>query len=433
MDLSLTAPALWKLVDSLHGSTRKPARFGGLPCSGGRNTRANREYSKAELTRMYRARMQVYPPTRATRIDLIRALVLLKGVLALQRRFRRRDTPRKRAMVLMRRWVRKRIRNKDCPITLEPLQDPKFTHVSASGYVRGYNLDALVQYILVSGKGIDPVTRTPFTEVELKRMDWLVSKNKLEHKSVYAAIFDEGERKQYDDAKQAEETLDILEWNIHETFDDMLDAVEDVCNAEPPLPASLANRRLKRSFSRFKDSVYSLAWMNHERCQTAVQEVIRYVLELRMPRRLRSDILELLASMEEATFAIAGIQYPQQAEAADPESKNEVKAAPGAESAEAEADDEALVGTVELDVDPDADSDDSDYVDNEGDEEDEDEDDSADADDSDSGIDDSEDGDDGEGDAADGEEEEEEDDSKQDPDFREDPDVRRLRSRRYGA
>jgi hypothetical protein len=78
-------------------------------------------------------------------------------------------------IVSIQRWWRALYRLKpsntvDC-ITLEPVEPPVFLHVSDNGHVTAFSALSLAQYMTTSGNFTHPQFRTPFTDVELWRLD----------------------------------------------------------------------------------------------------------------------------------------------------------------------------------------------------------------------------------------------------------------------
>ena len=56
------------------------------------------------------------------------------------------------------------------PITLEPVQFPVFVHVSAQGKQTVFSARILAAYCLTSGDIKHPLTRVPFSSVEIRRL-----------------------------------------------------------------------------------------------------------------------------------------------------------------------------------------------------------------------------------------------------------------------
>ena len=68
------------------------------------------------------------------------------------------------------------------PIMFEPIGDYPYTFTrnnNGNTIEVLYNLDTLIDYCISSGSFIDPVTRIPFTDMELNDMDLLAKRHKL--------------------------------------------------------------------------------------------------------------------------------------------------------------------------------------------------------------------------------------------------------------
>jgi hypothetical protein len=87
------------------------------------------------------------------------------------------------ARVKIAKWLASRIRcvcrNTTDPITLEDLKPPLFKQVSpTTGYVYGFDPEALSDYFIVSKKCIHPITRELLSAVEIRRLSKLVATEK---------------------------------------------------------------------------------------------------------------------------------------------------------------------------------------------------------------------------------------------------------------
>lgn len=91
-----------------------------------------------------------------------------------------------------RRRVRENFATNVCPLTLEPIgNEPYFVkQIQGSNHRMIYNLNALRDFLLVSGDFRDPITKESFTDLELIQMDKLAGvKNIATKASVYYAKY----------------------------------------------------------------------------------------------------------------------------------------------------------------------------------------------------------------------------------------------------
>jgi hypothetical protein len=297
--------ALWTFVCARRAS-RMEVRLNGVVHRSRRATRRNGEFTKAELVAILTAITKATPSSQYTRADLIRANALMKGVISLQRRYR------------------SRARNRDCPITLEKLAPPVFKHVSAAGYVRGYSLEPLMQYIVSVGKALDPVTRVDFNAVELKRMDQMAREHKIECKSVYGVIFDPEERKRYMAARAYADTMDMLEWDICDTFDILVEIVGSYAEHEAEAFV-IAVTTAPREFKRFHDSLFTVAILEPERATNIIQQLCTQLADSPLSAGGKASLLELINMLKEA---IASITSPPPPAAAHQEQADDEPATP---------------------------------------------------------------------------------------------------------
>jgi hypothetical protein len=90
-----------------------------------------------------------------------------------------------KAKALLRRKVRNRPRNENCPLTQDKLEKPIFRYITDDGFVHGYSLESLIDWLVAQGKPIDPKTRQIYNVIELKRMDREAKQHGLNKPSVY--------------------------------------------------------------------------------------------------------------------------------------------------------------------------------------------------------------------------------------------------------
>ena len=78
--------------------------------------------------------------------------------------------------------LRSRPLSMTCVLTQETIKGPIFRYFPNQNHQKrpiGYSLDAILQYIHVTGKDIDPMTREKWTKRDLERIDVLMSRHKL--------------------------------------------------------------------------------------------------------------------------------------------------------------------------------------------------------------------------------------------------------------
>jgi len=110
--------------------------------------------------------------------------------------------------------------NEDCPFTQETLVAPVFVRTSSTGYHRGFSLEALADYLLSTGKAVDPIDREPIHQADLMRIDQQLRENGI-HKGSVSAITSEQALLKYREAREQEETIEIL----RDCMDDVVDVI----------------------------------------------------------------------------------------------------------------------------------------------------------------------------------------------------------------
>jgi hypothetical protein len=90
------------------------------------------------------------------------------------------------------------------PIMLEPVKPNPFLFQRPNGTYVAFNIDSLVDYLLVTGDFTDPETRLPFSDSDLRSIDLFAKKVGFNKKSVYEAKHSIG---QYDDMKFRRDAL----------------------------------------------------------------------------------------------------------------------------------------------------------------------------------------------------------------------------------
>jgi hypothetical protein len=70
-------------------------------------------------------------------------------------------------------------------ITLEPVGYPCFVYRTKSGKHYFYNYDSIIKYIMKTGKCVDPMTREPYTDNDLVRLDAQAKQHKFHYRSTF--------------------------------------------------------------------------------------------------------------------------------------------------------------------------------------------------------------------------------------------------------
>ena len=153
-----------------------------------------------------------------------------------------------------------------CPLPRKRACIWKYTRQS-SGSTVAFNVDTLVDYLISTGDFLDPETRIPFTDDELKSIDSVARDAKLGKPSVFDASNDPAQRQRYVDAKFRRDALEGLERCAGEVVTDILNLIERPADPDAAqmhllmveLPAFADYfRQLKDA-----DSVYSQQCMAH--------------------------------------------------------------------------------------------------------------------------------------------------------------------------
>lgn len=115
--------------------------------------------------------------------------------------------------------------NKLDPIMLEPVKDNAFYFMRPNGTLVAFNVDSLVDYLLISGEFYDPETRLPFSDNDLKKIDSLVKANGMEKDSVYEAKVNANEL--YSELRFRRDALLGLERCTGEIINEFVSIIED--------------------------------------------------------------------------------------------------------------------------------------------------------------------------------------------------------------
>jgi hypothetical protein len=262
----------------------------------GRATTQNHVLSKDDLTKLVSNCVKAKPPTQLNKASLARAVVMTRGFRMLQRRFRRQRAERK-AKALLRRRIRRKPRNRDCPITLEPLKRPVFVHVSETGYPRGYSLESLIQGILVTGKATDPITRVEYNAVELKRMDREAKQAGLQVGSAWAAIHDPERRREYEQARLREEMKDVCEFVIYDVYGEITEVLGQARVTARLAAESFDTATDNGRLNHLKDQLFMMAAMDFDRCREIIEDLRDKAYEVKMCPPMRTAFLGFLTGM----------------------------------------------------------------------------------------------------------------------------------------
>lgn len=88
------------------------------------------------------------------------------------------DGKQERALTTIKRWLRQVVRmrpvNEVDPITLEPPTPPVFKHFNSTGKLNAFDARNLAAYFRATGNFIHPVTREPFTRIDVLRLQNLL-------------------------------------------------------------------------------------------------------------------------------------------------------------------------------------------------------------------------------------------------------------------
>lgn len=122
-------------------------------------------------------------------------------------------TDKNKTVLKIQRWWKKCKKpssqsvNQDDPMTLESIRPPYFIHVCPGGKEYTFNAFNLANYFIKSGQYKNPYNRIPFNNIELGRLDRILTKNK------YKSIKFKGNTLHTElvqDAKEQESTYDYI-------------------------------------------------------------------------------------------------------------------------------------------------------------------------------------------------------------------------------
>jgi hypothetical protein len=162
--------------------------------------------------------------------------------------------------ILQRWWRKKKAYNDICPISLDEIGFPCWSKNTKNGRIY-YNLESLVNYLLVRGDFRDPYTRENYTNEELVSIDKLVKQNKLKiTKSVRKA---KDNIRFYRRQKINDEQIDILTERLRQIFSTIRDKLEDLYNGYEDI-RDLTNQ-LDVSYFPIASECFELLNMRHPR------------------------------------------------------------------------------------------------------------------------------------------------------------------------
>jgi hypothetical protein len=216
--------------------------------------------------------------------------------------------PKTLAERLILRWIRNHPKNVNCPLTQDKLEKPIFRYITDLGYVHGYCLASLLEWIKIQGKPIDPVTKNEYNIVELKRMDREAKQHGLlpaQSPTMYELCTDAKHQQAYEMKREheafqslsAEEKTEILAEQVQNAFDRLrgLYEVNDM-----------------RLFGHSMDycetaghNILALAMADAKRCEAEVNEFQTWLITTRCkaPSPLRCGIQGFMGAMEQAVIA----------------------------------------------------------------------------------------------------------------------------------
>jgi hypothetical protein len=124
---------------------------------------------------------------------------------------------------VVRRFVRRRPRNRECPLTLEPLAKPYFRVVTAAGHVLAYDLDAIASHIVATGSALDPITRETYDPIVLWRIDYELEKAGRPKRGLVSIIHSETERARRRAEKDRQDHIEALVCDFDNRMREMLE------------------------------------------------------------------------------------------------------------------------------------------------------------------------------------------------------------------
>lgn len=133
------------------------------------------------------------------------------------------------------------------PIMRCPLGKHVYEFVRPNGSCSRFNVESLVDYLIASGDFVDPESRLPFSDEDLRKIDKSAEKAGLKKKSVFAAKNSPENIARYADLTFRRDALLGLERCAGEVVTEMLYIVEE-CN-----PDEAEMRLLMREFPAFAE------------------------------------------------------------------------------------------------------------------------------------------------------------------------------------
>ncbi len=251
-------------------------------------------FSKQDLTMQLKLLTKTKSiPARYNKLHLAQMVIVCRWLNCISRVYHKHKTQKAKRLLLrfVQRWKRLKPQNNECPITLEKLTNPIFHHVTDKGFVRGYSLQPLAEYIVSCGQALDPVTRVPYTPIELKRMDKQLKANKMKIKSVYAAVYSSESKAEHKAQMEYDLHVSFLEWCVYDAFSETLNA--------------LHTPQQHMQLSSFKDLVFQLALKDAHRAVFVLDILLQEPLHLNehISPSTAEDMHDIVHTLSEAVKA----------------------------------------------------------------------------------------------------------------------------------
>lgn len=149
------------------------------------------------------------------------------------------------------------------PIMLAPIGKKHFDHNRPNGTICRFNVETLVDYLLVSGDFLDPETRIPFSNSDLMAIDVRTNELGLKKPSVLEAKLD---LKRFEDAKFRRDAMQGLERCAGEVVAEILEIVEECDREEGEIRLAMSEFPAFADYyrqMREADEAYAKNCLNH--------------------------------------------------------------------------------------------------------------------------------------------------------------------------
>jgi hypothetical protein len=232
--------------------------------------RGGRFLSRAKLLKLTKSIYRgEHIPTSLTKAQLVALINIHTQILKVQRKFKVSVKGKK---------LRPYCNNEVCAITLEPIKHPVFTRITSSGYRRAYSLVEFADYLISSGKTVDPLDKEPLTDKQLKWIDDKLVKIGVKRDQKVANISSEYMQRVYHEQRERDEQIEILHDCIIDDFADLCNDVQNRTNALQFLLqtdyASFAEfRNNARSLKRYSIPIFNSCM---QECQDSVPSLLRW-------------------------------------------------------------------------------------------------------------------------------------------------------------